>query len=68
MVLIGGMGIDVLMMLSTIPYLRRTDRRLDGGVALGYFYASTGRTISTHTISNNKFTAFEIIDITGTGK
>jgi uncharacterized protein with PIN domain len=67
--LIGGGGIDVLYGGAGNDTLSfgAIDRRLNGGSGVDTLRIDGRDNIDLTTISNNKFTAFEIIDITGTG-
>jgi hypothetical protein len=67
--LIGGKGIDVLIGGAGNDTLSfgAIDRRSNGGSGVDTLRIDGSDSIDLTTISNNKFTAFEIIDITGTG-
>jgi Ca2+-binding RTX toxin-like protein len=67
--LIGGKGVDVLIGGAGNDTLTfgAIDRRLDGGSGVDTLRIDGTDNIDLTTISNNKFTSFEIIDITGTG-
>jgi hypothetical protein len=67
--LIGGKGVDVLIGGAGNDTLSfgATDRRSNGGSGVDTLRIDGSDNIDLTSISNNKFTAFEIIDITGTG-
>ena len=67
--LIGGIGIDVLIGGTGNDTLSfgAIDRRSNDGSGIDTLRIDSRDSIDLTTIANNKFTAFEIIDITGTG-
>lgn len=66
--LIGGKGIDVLYGGGgdDIISFGAIDRRSNGGSGTDTLRIETSGNINLTTISNNRFTEFEVIDITGT--